>query len=251
MFVDFFIRRPVFATVCALLIVLAGAVSIPVASHCALSGARASPDQRHHRVHRRQCRARRDGGHHSARTADQRRRGNALHHVDERERRHEQRQRGVRPFAQSGHRFGRRAKSGGHRRGATARASAAGWRHRHQVVEHDRASGRPLRRPRAVLEPIHQQLRRRLPARLAPAHQGGRRGADLRRAAVLDAALVRSRASRGPLAHGVRRPRGASASRTSTSSPVRWASRRRRPIRLTRSASMPMVDFAVPRSSPT
>ena len=31
MFVDFFIRRPVFATVCALLIILAGAVSIPYA----------------------------------------------------------------------------------------------------------------------------------------------------------------------------------------------------------------------------
>ncbi|HEV7511856.1 MAG TPA: efflux RND transporter permease subunit, partial [Candidatus Acidoferrum sp.] len=29
MFVDFFIKRPVFATVCALLIILAGAVSIP------------------------------------------------------------------------------------------------------------------------------------------------------------------------------------------------------------------------------
>jgi HAE1 family hydrophobic/amphiphilic exporter-1 len=29
MFVDFFIRRPIFATVCALLIILAGAVSIP------------------------------------------------------------------------------------------------------------------------------------------------------------------------------------------------------------------------------
>ena len=29
MFVDFFIRRPVFATVCALLIILAGAVVVP------------------------------------------------------------------------------------------------------------------------------------------------------------------------------------------------------------------------------
>ena len=29
MFVDFFIRRPIFATVCALLIILAGAVTIP------------------------------------------------------------------------------------------------------------------------------------------------------------------------------------------------------------------------------
>lgn len=29
MFVDFFIRRPIFATVCALIIILAGAVSIP------------------------------------------------------------------------------------------------------------------------------------------------------------------------------------------------------------------------------
>src|SRR6202008_4819231 len=29
MFVDFFIKRPIFATVCSLLIILAGAVSIP------------------------------------------------------------------------------------------------------------------------------------------------------------------------------------------------------------------------------
>ena len=29
MFVDFFIKRPVFATVCALVIVLAGAIAIP------------------------------------------------------------------------------------------------------------------------------------------------------------------------------------------------------------------------------
>ena len=29
MFVDFFIRRPVFATVCALMIILAGAICIP------------------------------------------------------------------------------------------------------------------------------------------------------------------------------------------------------------------------------
>src|ERR1700730_10568990 len=29
MFVDFFIRRPIFATVCALLIILAGAVTVP------------------------------------------------------------------------------------------------------------------------------------------------------------------------------------------------------------------------------
>src|ERR1700712_3341244 len=29
MFVDFFIRRPIFATVCALIIILSGAVSIP------------------------------------------------------------------------------------------------------------------------------------------------------------------------------------------------------------------------------
>src|SRR3989338_7609407 len=29
MFVDFFIRRPIFATVCALMIILAGAVAIP------------------------------------------------------------------------------------------------------------------------------------------------------------------------------------------------------------------------------
>ncbi len=32
MFVDFFIRRPVFATVCSLLIILAGAIAIPTLS---------------------------------------------------------------------------------------------------------------------------------------------------------------------------------------------------------------------------
>ena len=37
MFVDFFIRRPVFATVCALLIILGGAISLPSLPDCAIS----------------------------------------------------------------------------------------------------------------------------------------------------------------------------------------------------------------------
>ena len=88
MFVDFFIHRPVFATVCALLIILAGAICIPnlpVAMYPTLA-----PPVVQVSCHL--CGRRRgDGGksrHHSAGRGHQRRRGHALHQLLK----HEQRQ---------------------------------------------------------------------------------------------------------------------------------------------------------------
>ena len=87
MFVDFFIRRPVFATVCALLIILAGAICIPnlpvemypnlappVVSVTAVLCGRRRGD-------------RRKGRHDSAGRGDQRRAGDALHQLVEHEQR--------------------------------------------------------------------------------------------------------------------------------------------------------------------
>ena len=65
MFVDFFIRRPVFATVCSLLIMLAGGDRHPHAAHRAVPGPRAAAGHGHHHLHRRQRRGGRDRGHHA------------------------------------------------------------------------------------------------------------------------------------------------------------------------------------------
>ena len=90
MFVDFFIHRPVFATVCALLIILAGAVCIPnlPVAHVSKPGAAAVVVTSHLRWRR--CADGREGGDHSAGRVDQRRRGNALHVVVEHQQRHVQ-----------------------------------------------------------------------------------------------------------------------------------------------------------------
>ena len=79
MFVDFFIRRPIFATVCSLIIILAGAICIPplpIAQYPEL----APPQVRVTAVYiGASAQARRERGHDPARAGDQRRRGHALH----------------------------------------------------------------------------------------------------------------------------------------------------------------------------
>ena len=87
--VDTFIRRPILASVCSLVLILAGAVAIPtmpIAQYPAL----APPQVNGHRVlHRRQRAGGRDRRHDPARAGDQRRRGHALHDLVE----HQQRRR--------------------------------------------------------------------------------------------------------------------------------------------------------------
>ena len=91
MFVDTFIRRPILASVCSLVIILAGAIAIPtlpiaqfpelappqVAVTAFYNGANAETVE--------------TAVTNAARAGDQRRRGHAVHHLDERQRRHERR----------------------------------------------------------------------------------------------------------------------------------------------------------------
>ena len=89
MFVDTFIRRPILASVCSLVIILAGAVAIPTMPVAQYPEAGAAAGQRHRDLHRRQRAGGRDRGHDAARAGDQRRRGHALHDLVE----HQQRRR--------------------------------------------------------------------------------------------------------------------------------------------------------------
>ena len=112
-------------------------------------------------------------------------------------------------------------------------------RHRQQVVERVRLRRGHLLGPRAVRPAVHEQLRRRLHPRRAEAGARRRRRPDLRRAEVLDAPLAGRRPAGQPAA---RRPTTWStrcATRTSRWRPARSASRRRAPARPTRSASAP------------
>ena len=100
MFVDFFIRRPIFATVCALLIILAGAVTIPtlpVAQFPELAPPQVNVSRF---LQRRERSNRRNSRHHAARAGDQRRRGHEVHDVVERERRLERHHGHLRHHAQ-------------------------------------------------------------------------------------------------------------------------------------------------------
>ena len=87
MFVDFFIRRPVFATVCALLIILAGGVVIPTLPIAQFPNLAPPQVCGFKLLHGRQRADGRERSHHSARTADQRRGRNEVRHVVERQRR--------------------------------------------------------------------------------------------------------------------------------------------------------------------
>ena len=89
MFVDTFIRRPILASVCSLVLILAGARRHPDDAGRAVPGAGAAAGQRDRDLHRRQRAGSRDGRHDAARAGDQRRRGHALHDLVE----HEQRRR--------------------------------------------------------------------------------------------------------------------------------------------------------------
>ena len=75
MFSDIFIRRPILATVCSLLIILAGAIvipTLPIARYPELTPPSVTRDRV---LHRRQRAGGRKRGHHAARAGDQRRRG--------------------------------------------------------------------------------------------------------------------------------------------------------------------------------
>ena len=86
MFVDFFIKRPIFATVCALIIILGGAVSIPSLPISQFPNL-APPQVNVSSFYNGAERANRGiGRHHSSRAVHQRSRRAAIHHLHIRER---------------------------------------------------------------------------------------------------------------------------------------------------------------------
>ena len=93
MFVDTFIRRPILASVCSLVLILAGAIAIPtmpVAQYPPLAPPQVTVSTV---LHRRRRPGGRDRRHDPARAGDQRRRGHALHDLVE----HQQRRRAASP----------------------------------------------------------------------------------------------------------------------------------------------------------
>ena len=84
---DLCIRRPVFATVLSLIIVLLGIAAVPAPAGSRVSQHRPAGGQRAHRVSRRQRRDHRDPGHPGARGLARRHRGHRLHVLDQPRRR--------------------------------------------------------------------------------------------------------------------------------------------------------------------
>ena len=126
MFVDTFIRRPILASVCSLVIILAGAIAIPTLP-IAQFPELAPPQVHGHRVlQRRERRDRRDRRHHAARAGDQRRRGHAVHDLVERQRRLVADHGHVRHHAQPRRRRRRRAEPHLAGRGPAAERGEAG-----------------------------------------------------------------------------------------------------------------------------
>ena len=239
MFSELFIRRPILATVCSLLIILAGAIAIPIlpiarypdlappsvvvtsiytgANAEAVETAVTTPlEQAINGVP-----------------------GDALPAVVEHQHRGVDDHRDVRGRARPGPRRGRRPEPG--EPGARPHAGR-GAHQRHlgdQVDDRFPRRGGDLRPRQPLRRAVHQQLRGRLHPRRAQARARGGRRHHLRRAEVRHADLARSRQARRPGRHRRRRGRARSGSRT-----CRWrrgasAARRRRRRRSTRSASRP------------
>ena len=86
--VNFFIGRPIFATVLALLMLLIGGICIFVLPIAQYPADHAAAGSGHHDLHRRRRQYRRRDGHDADRAADQRRQGDDLLQLRQHEQRH-------------------------------------------------------------------------------------------------------------------------------------------------------------------
>ncbi len=164
----------------------------PHASHLPVPGPGPAPGVRDQQLHRRERPGRRDVRHDAARAADQRRRGAALPHILERQRRDEPDHRHLRRHARSGSRHRGRAEPRQRRPGSPAGRGEADGRVRHQELTELRVRRRDLLARRSLRPALHEQLRRRVRARQPEAHRRRRRRPDLRRAALRDAVVARA-----------------------------------------------------------
>ena len=251
MFVDIFIRRPILATVLALVIILAGAVGDPDAADCAVSGAGAAAGQRHGDLHRRQRADRRVRGHHPDRAGHQRRRGHAVHDLDQ----HEQRR-------QHGH--GRRSTSTATtisrpltcRTASRRRKAACRTRSSNIGVSVTKASASFVLAAGVYAEdgqydPLFISNYLDVFVRDASSASRAWRRHHLRRAQLRDAAVARSRRGWRRAASPPPKSSGRFASRTCRWRRARSASRPCRRGRPIRSASAPSAGFRNPASSRT
>ena len=138
---QFFIDRPIFAWVIAIIIMIAGGISITAAAGLAVSGDRAARDHGQRDVSRRLGADARGHGHAGHRAADERPRRPALHLVVERLDRHGVDRAHVRAGHQSRHRAGAGAEQAAARDAAAAAGGAAPGRARREEqsqLPHDR-----------------------------------------------------------------------------------------------------------------
>ena len=210
MVADTFIRRPILASVCSLVIIIGGADrdSEPADRPVPAIGAA-------HRAGRRVLSGseRRGGGvgrHHSDRTGPERRRGPAVHDLVEQQRWHRQHHHHLRRDPQHRRRRRRCAES---RVAGRRTAAERGQDRRHfgdQERQRHRARRRGVLRQRRVRRAVPQQLRRSVHQGRDPARPRRVGRAGLRRAQVRDAAVARSGSSRRP-GHHRQRGRGRAA----------------------------------------
>ena len=208
MFVDTFIRRPILASVCSLVLDPGGRGRHSHDAGRAVPEPRVTAGQRHRDLHGSQRAGSRDGGHDTARAGHQRRRGHALHDLVEHEQRHRHDYRHLRRDPRSGCGGGGRAEPGQPDARAHARRGPDDRHHGPEAVDRLHHGGRRLLGEGRLRLALPEQLPRRLHQGCRQARPGRRRRRRVRRAQVLDAALDRSGSPCGARPDGRRRRPG-------------------------------------------
>ena len=194
----FFIERPIFANVIAIVTMLLGIVSLWQSADRAVSADHAAHGPRDRQLSRRQCRGRGQHRRRADRAAGQRRREHALHVVDFVERRQLFAHGHVRHRHQSRHGPGAGAEPRGDRRAAGAGGSPPAGRHRQEAIDehHSRRLAHLARQ--TLRRSVSGELCHAATPRRAEPRAGRRRRDCLRHGQLQHADLARSRRSSKP-----------------------------------------------------
>ena len=204
-FVAFFIDRPIFAGVIAILITLAGRGLGAAAAHLPVSADRPAEGPGLGELLRRQRRRRRADRHAPDRRAGQRDRGHALHVLGQRQRRPDEPDRDLRARHRRRHRHGQRDQPRRRRRAPSARGGPALRHHRAQAGARPHDGREPVLPRRLAGHALPLELRADQHRRRAEARPRRRRDLALRpRQPAHVRALPRHRRRRG---RAPRRPR--------------------------------------------